>query len=469
MAEAWQLFSVAPDDQRVKLFLLDLLSQHDDLVTPDNQSALEKLLNDPTIDPREVAPTGWKILRLTDSAIFGSSPEATASWLEADEFAQNLLRQSYVSDLEIEIALTAMRRWLLLSGRWPEFPRATAALVEQAAQNGGAWLFDGEERACLERDPSARIARAFRPQRPERRTPVGFAEPTTHVVAEQYEGWPYPHWTRVTQVLPTTLAATVRKYDPDGPDTISAQPNILVAGCGTGCEPAGWALKYPDAKITAIDISRTSLEYARERCAAAGLDRIEFRLLPINRVAELGRKFDAIVCSGVLHHLPDPEAGWAALSDVLKPGGVMCVMVYSKVARLLVRHWRKFIADLLDYPVDDDLVRDVRRRLIDKGRAPECRDFFTIGGVHDLLLHRHEDAFDVQRIRRNVERLGLALLRFQLPTAIDRANYRRENLQDPLFRDYSLWTAFELRQPLLFAGMYQFWCRQPLEPSHRSA
>lgn len=69
------------------------------------------------------------------------------------------------------------------------------------------------------------------------------------------------------------------------------------------------------------------------------------------------------------------------------------------------------------------------------------------------------------RIRRNVERLGLALLRFELPSAVDRANYRQENPQDPLFRDYSLWAAYELRQPLLFAGMYRFWCRKP--PSDR--
>jgi hypothetical protein len=171
---AWQLFDLAPDNQRVKLLLLDILSKHSDLVTPDNKSALQKLLNDPAIDPREVAWTGWRVLRQKDSAIPGSSPEATARWLEADEFAQHLLQQTYVTDLEIEIALTAMRRWLLLSGRWPEFPRTTEALVEQAAQNGGTWLFDSEERACLDADPSARIAQAFRPQRPERRRPVGF-------------------------------------------------------------------------------------------------------------------------------------------------------------------------------------------------------------------------------------------------------------------------------------------------------
>ena len=462
IAGAWQLFEAAPSNQRLKLLLLELLKEDSELAAPDSALALQSLLNDPTIDPREVAPSAWAIVRKEAAPILKLSPEATARWLEADDSAQNLLRQTYVADLEIEIALTAMRRWLLLSGRWPEFPRTTEALVEQAACNGGTWLFDREERDCLEDCPSAGIVEAFRPRRPSPRGTVDFAEPTTNAVAEQYEAWPYPQWTRVTQLLPTTIAATVKKYDPDGPDTIPARPNVLVAGCGTGYDTASLAFKYPDAQITAIDISRTSLDYAREHGSAAGLNGIEFRLLPIERVAELGQTFDAVFCFGVLHHLPDPEAGWTAMSGVLKPGGVMCLMVYSKIARLLVQSWRKSITDLLDHPVSDDLLREVRKRLIEMGRAPTWRDFFTIGGVHDLLLHRHEDPFDVARIRRNLERLGLGLLRFELPSASEKASYKRENPQDPLFRDYSLWARRELRQSLLFAGMYRFWCRKPV-------
>lgn len=459
---AWQLFDASPGNQQVKLLLLELLKQNSELATPANKLALQSLLNDPAIDPREVAPAGWSILRREIPSIVGTSAEATARWLETEDFARNLLRQTYVADLEVEIALTAMRRWLLLSGRWPDFPRTTEALVKQAAHNGGTWLFDSEERARLNERSCGPMMEAFLPRRPEPRNSIGFAEPTTDAVAGQYEGWPYPHWARVTRVRPTTLAATVTKIDPDGPNSTPTRPNVLVAGCGTGSDAASLAFNYPDAQITAIDISRTSLDYAMERCSTAGLNEIGFHLLPIERVAELGQQFDAIFCFGVLHHLPNPEAGWAALSEVLKPGGVMCLMVYSKIARLLVQSWRIPIADFLGQPVTDDLLRDVRRRLMESKRASTARDFFTIGGVHDLLLHRHEDPFDVGRIRRNVERLGLEMVRFELPSANDRANYRRENPQDPLFRDYSLWSAFELRQPLLFAGMYRFWCRKPV-------
>ncbi len=58
--------------------------------------------------------------------------------------------------------------------------------------------------------------------------------------------------------------------------------------------------------------------------------------MDLHDVAALGRPFDGqILCSGVLHHLPDPERGWAALNAALKPGGVMRIMrVYSKIARL---------------------------------------------------------------------------------------------------------------------------------------
>lgn len=463
LVRACQYFDSDPGDRRLKLFLLRVLRQHSDLALPENKPAVHKLLNDPVIDPHDVAPAAWNILRRAEAALLGPSSEAAANWLETNAFALDLLRQVYVSDLEIETALTSVRRWLLLSGRWPEFPLTTQALIDQASLNGGVWLFDSEERAALDADPAARIVQAFRPPRPQQRQSITFANPTTDAVAQQYEGWPYPHWTRVTQWTPTTLAATIRKYDPDGPDTIPAEPRILVAGCGTGSECALVAFGYPDAKITAIDISRSSLAYAVDHCAAAGLTRIEFRLLPIHRVAELSGQFDAIFCSGVLHHLPDPEAGWTALTEVLKPGGVMQIMLYSKLARLIVQAWRKSIPDLLGQPVDDDLLREVRRRVIAAGKAPvQSLDFFTIGGVHDLLLHRHEDPFDVARIQRNIDRLSLKLLRFQLPTDADKAAYRRDHPEDPLFRDYAQWTACELRNPMLFSSMYRFWCRKPL-------
>ena len=49
--------------------------------------------------------------------------------------------------------------------------------------------------------------------------------------------------------------------------------------------------------------------------------------------AEIGRLFDQVVCTGVLHHLPDPDFGLRALRDVLQPNGAMRLMVYARYGR----------------------------------------------------------------------------------------------------------------------------------------
>ena len=52
-----------------------------------------------------------------------------------------------------------------------------------------------------------------------------------------------------------------------------------------------------------------------------------------SRPASLGRSFDLVVCTGVLHHLADPVAGLRALRDVLSPEGAMHLMVYAPYGR----------------------------------------------------------------------------------------------------------------------------------------
>jgi SAM-dependent methyltransferase len=107
---------------------------------------------------------------------------------------------------------------------------------------------------------------------------------------------------------------------------------ILIAGCGTA-QGARYALRYPDAHITAIDISETSLRYTRHLQRTHDLANLEVHRLAIEDVKELGSSFDMIVCTGVLHHLPDPDIGLRALRDVLEPGGALHLMVYARYGR----------------------------------------------------------------------------------------------------------------------------------------
>src|ERR1017187_2145433 len=89
--------------------------------------------------------------------------------------------------------------------------------------------------------------------------------------------------------------------------------SILVAGCGT-TQAAHYAVRWPRARVVA-------------------LDNLEVRELAVERVAELGQTFEHVVCTGVLHHLPDPDAGLRALRDVLAPSGALHLMVYAPYGR----------------------------------------------------------------------------------------------------------------------------------------
>ena len=89
----------------------------------------------------------------------------------------------------------------------------------------------------------------------------------------------------------------------------------------------------PEARVTAIDISETSLRHTRDLQEKHGIRNLRIHRLAIERVAELGETFDQIVCTGVLHHLSDPDVGLRSLRDVLARDGAMHIMVYAPYGR----------------------------------------------------------------------------------------------------------------------------------------
>ena len=108
--------------------------------------------------------------------------------------------------------------------------------------------------------------------------------------------------------------------------------DVLVAGCGTW-QSAKFALTHPRARVVAIDVSTTSLEHTEALKQKYDLANLEVRLLSIENAAELDQQFDMIICTGVLHHLVDPDEGLRALGSVLKPDGAMYLMVYAPYGR----------------------------------------------------------------------------------------------------------------------------------------
>lgn len=114
---------------------------------------------------------------------------------------------------------------------------------------------------------------------------------------------------------------------------------ILDAGCGTGEKAC--ILAELAGEVVAADFSPASIARARENKERLGLKNIEFvesSLLSFDNVKEM-EKFDIVFCSGVLHHLSDPYAGWRNIISCLKPGGLVIVGLYHRFGYF--NHWWK--------------------------------------------------------------------------------------------------------------------------------
>ena len=192
---------------------------------------------------------------------------------------------------------------------------------------------------------------------------------------------------------------------------------ILIAGCGTS-QAARYALREPDARITAIDVSETSLHHTRELQRTHNLRNLELHQLPIERVGELGRSFDEIVCTGVLHHLPDPDRGLRALRDVLTPEGAMHLMVYARYGRVGIYMMQEYCRLLGIRASEDDL--RVLGAILDSlpadhpisGVLCRAKDFRRPEAIADALLHPLDRAYTVAEVYNWLERCGVSFGRW---------------------------------------------------------
>jgi SAM-dependent methyltransferase len=179
--------------------------------------------------------------------------------------------------------------------------------------------------------------------------------------------------------------------------------SILVAGCGTS-QAAKHAMRWPEARVTGIDFSATSVRRTEELKRKYHLNNLELRQLPVERAGELGTRFDQIVCTGVLHHLADPDAGLAALRDVMNPDGAMHIMVYAPYGRTGVYMLQEFCRRV-GIRATDDGIRDLVAAL---GALPsghplqtllrEAPDFRHEAALADALLHPQDRAYSVPEL-----------------------------------------------------------------------
>jgi SAM-dependent methyltransferase len=193
--------------------------------------------------------------------------------------------------------------------------------------------------------------------------------------------------------------------------------DVLIAGCGTS-QAARHALRQPANRVVGIDISATSIRHTEALKKQYRLANLEVYQLPIERVTELDRRFDKIMCTGVLHHLPDPDAGLRVLREVLKPDGVIHLMVYGAYGRAGVYMLQDYCRRLGIGHTDKEIL-DLAVTLTALPRnhplahlLGESPDFQRRDALADALLNPRDQAYSVPQIFDLIERCGLKFSRW---------------------------------------------------------
>jgi len=217
----------------------------------------------------------------------------------------------------------------------------------------------------------------------------------------------------------------------------------------------------------------------------------DLELLQPTPPAPFEKGFDLITATGVLHHLKNPVIGWRNLVDWLKPGGIMSLGLYSRLARIPCAQLRGEVAEKMEFspplfgklpgtnfasmirqPTPDEL-RRIRKHVLSQPQYATLAKK-SMGEFKDMLCHPQERIFSLPEIGSILDNLGLEFVGLMLDDdATIRQEFQERFPKDKDMDDLLNWDAYEQEKPWTFSGMYLFHCRKidktkPKDTHHQS-
>lgn len=260
-------------------------------------------------------------------------------------------------------------------------------------------------------------------------------------VERQYEAYPYPRRDPADESKRLIVGSPSHPVEIDhflfrGARDWTAPFRVLVAGGGTGDALVMLAQLLAKRRVPAeihyLDMSRASREIAEARIRARALSNVVFHTADLLSAPALG-PFDYIDCCGVLHHLPDPSAGFRALAGALAPEGGLGGMVYAPDGRRGVYELQAALAPLVAGLAPEAQVALAREVL---AQLPKTHAFAQNAllrdhldddaGLYDLLLHARDRPYRADALIDEIEAAGLRLAGFLEPARYEPEIYLKD-------------------------------------------
>jgi ubiquinone/menaquinone biosynthesis C-methylase UbiE len=251
-------------------------------------------------------------------------------------------------------------------------------------------------------------------------------------VREQYEDYPYPARDPEAEkgVIYSANSSSldcINHYCFEGKRDLSKNFRVLVAGGGTGDCTIYFAEQFRDteAELVYLDMSTASMTVAKARAKVRKLDNITWVHDSILNLPNLDLgKFDYISCTGVLHHLADPQAGLNALKSVLAEDGSIFLMLYGLYGRLGIYQMQDTLKRLnAGFESIEDSIQNTKKVIKNlpssnwfaANSQTFTKDLATDIGVFDLLLHSQDRAYTVPQLYDYVEASDLSIHKLYNP------------------------------------------------------
>jgi ubiquinone/menaquinone biosynthesis C-methylase UbiE len=117
--------------------------------------------------------------------------------------------------------------------------------------------------------------------------------------------------------------------------------SLLEVGCGTGTLTLAAKKRLgADSEVFGIDVAEDMLAAARRKAEQAGLQ-ITFQTGRIEQIPFPDGRFDAVLASLMIHHIPDPvdkQRGFNEILRVLKPGGRLLIVDFEPPTNPVLSH-----------------------------------------------------------------------------------------------------------------------------------